>query len=131
MPKDYPNFESIISGFLSKLELATKSDVQSLMARIDHLEQIIASVANETNNQFSRKKNSSIPNQRISDHVLEILRTNKDPMTYSELKEVSGFDEKSLRNAIYRLNKLGRIETIRRGQYTIPINKQDPNSNDS
>ena len=129
MPKEYPNFESLISGFLSKLELATKSDVRSLMERIDHLEQMIASVANGSNVRPIRKT-KAMPTQRISDQVLEILGKSKSPMTYAQLKESSGFDEKSLRNVIYRLNKLGRIKTVRRGQYTI-ANKQDNKSNDS
>jgi predicted transcriptional regulator len=123
MPKEYPNFETLISGFLSKLELATKSDVHSLMERIDQLEQMIASVGTKSNIRPIQKTKAA-PNQRISDQVLDILSKSNSPMTYAQLKEVSNFDEKSLRNVIYRLNKLGRIETVKRGQYTI-ANKQD------
>jgi uncharacterized protein with PhoU and TrkA domain len=130
MPKEYPNFESLISGFLSKLELATKSDVHSLMERIDHLEQMIASVTIDSDTQKMQKIKTVATNQRLSDQVLEIMKKNESPMTYAQLKQVSDFDEKSLRNVIYRLNKLGRIKTVRRGLYTIP-NKQDKDSNDS
>jgi hypothetical protein len=129
MPKEYPNFESLISSFLVKLDLATKSDVQSLMERIDHLEQIIESIAKMSNNKPIHKTKAG-QSQRVSDQVLEILGKNKVPMTYTELKEISSLDEKSLRNVIYRLNKLGRIETVKRGQYIIS-NQQDNNHNDS
>jgi len=129
MPKEYTNFESLISGFLSKLELATKSDVQSLMERIDHLEQMIASVATDSGIR-KKQESKSAANQRISEQVLEILSNKDSPMTYAQLKEVSDFDEKALRNVIYRLNKLGRIETVRRGQYKM-AKKQDNKSNDS
>jgi len=129
MPKEYPNFESLISSFLSKLDLATKSDVRSLMERIDHLEQIIASVANASHIKPVRTTKAG-PSQRISDQVLDILGKHKAPMMYTEIKDISGLDEKSLRNVIYRLNKLGRIETVKRGQYKI-ANKQDNNHNDS
>jgi uncharacterized protein (UPF0335 family) len=130
MPKDYPNFESLISGFLGKLELATKSDVQSLMERIDHLEQMIVTVANNDGTHGNRKIKPAAPNLRISDKVLEIFGQSESPLTYAQLKDISGFDEKSLRNVIYRLNKLGRIKTVKRGQYTI-ANKQEEKSNDS
>ena len=130
MPKDYPNFESLISGFLGKLELATKSDVQSLMERIDHLEQMIVTVANNDGTHGNRKIKPATPNLRISDKVLEIFGQSESPLTYAQLKDISGFDEKSLRNVIYRLNKLGRIKTVKRGQYTI-ANKQEEKSNDS
>jgi len=130
MPKDYPNFESIISGFLSKLELATKSDVHSLMNRIDDLEQLIESVVKNSDIRPVRTKKTNLANPRISDQIIDILGKNGSPMTYAQLKEISGFDEKSLRNVIYRLNKLGRIETVRRGHYKIS-NSQDKKLNDS
>jgi len=130
MPKDYPNFESLISGFLCKLELATKSDVRSLMERIDQLEQMIVSITNESTTHTNRKNKPAASNQRISDKVLEILGQCESPMTYAQLKDKSGVDEKSLRNVIYRLNKLGRITTVKRGQYTIANNQEDK-SNDS
>jgi len=124
MPKEYPNFESLISGFLSKLELATKSDVQSLMDRIDHLEQMIASVVSDSDSPLNRKVKGNISSHRISEQVLEILKNSTSPMTYAQLKDSSGLDEKPLRNVIYRLNKLGRIQTVKRGQYTY-AKKQD------
>ncbi|KPA17251.1 hypothetical protein MHK_002523 [Candidatus Magnetomorum sp. HK-1] len=121
MPKDYPNFESLVSSFLSKLDLATKSDVHSLMDRIDQLEKLIATVAENTEKNISMNKpGQQLTNQSISDQVLEILKASDTPMTYAQLRNVSGLDEKPLRNVIYRLNKLGRIETIKRGQYSIP-----------
>jgi transcription initiation factor IIE alpha subunit len=130
MPKDYPNFESLISSFLSKLELATKSDVHSLMKRIDHLEELIESAAKNSGIQPIQTTKSSMSNPRISDQVLDILGKSDSSMTYAQLKEISGFDEKSLRNVIYRLNKLGRIKTVRRGHYKIS-NNQEKKSNDS
>jgi len=124
MPKEYPNFESLVSGFLSKLELATKTDVQSLMDRIDQLEQMILSVAGESEKQ-SLLQSNAMSHQSISDQVVEILKQNNEPMTYAELKQTSGLDEKPLRNVIYRLNKLGRIETVKRGLYAIPQEKDN------
>jgi len=119
MPKDYSNFESLVSAFLSKLDLATKSDVHSLMDRIDHLETMIESVVESTEKNISMKK-QKLSNQSISDQVIDILKSSETPLSYAQLRDISGLDEKPLRNVIYRLNKLGRIETIKRGQYSIP-----------
>jgi len=119
MSKDEKNVESFVSAFLNKLELATKTDVSCLMERIDHLEKLIASVAEKTSKSVQKISKNKISNQSISDQVLEILKNSKIAMSYAQLKETSGLDEKPLRNVIYRLNKLGKIETVKRGQYTI------------
>ncbi|MBF0452241.1 MAG: hypothetical protein HQK75_16180 [Candidatus Magnetomorum sp.] len=128
MPKEDKNLESFVSSFLNKLDLATKSDVLSLMDRIDHLEQLIASVA-EHSKKNSATRTSKLSSQNISDQILDVLNHHNDSMSFVRLKEVSGLDEKPLRNAIYRLNKLGKIKTLKRGLYT--INKEQETSPDA
>jgi len=119
MPKDDKNVESFVSAFLSKLDLATKSDVSRLMDRIDNLEQLIASVVEKTNKNNIKTSKTRTQNQSISDMVIDILKKSKTPLNYTQLKEKTGLQEKPLRNVIYRLNKLHKINTVKRGQYTI------------
>ena len=63
--------------------------------------------------KMNRKK-SSAP---ASDKVFEIIKRFKSGVGFADIQSRTGFDEKKLRNIIFRLNKFGRIERKSRGIY--------------
>jgi len=53
-----------------------------------------------------------------SDAVLKIIEKSRSGIEFPQLREKSGLDEKKLRNIIFRLTRLKKIKSIRRGVYT-------------
>jgi len=54
--------------------------------------------------------------------VLDVIRGSNTGLGFSEVKEKTGFDEKKLRNIIFRLNATNRIVRKSRGLYVIAKN---------
>jgi uncharacterized Zn finger protein len=52
-----------------------------------------------------------------SDAVLNIIRRYKKGIGFSQLKEKTGMEERTLRNTVFRLSKQGKIKPVRRGVY--------------
>jgi len=53
-----------------------------------------------------------------SNIVLEVIKeTGDEGVNFAEIKDKTGFDEKKIRNIIFRLNKLGKIKRKNRGIY--------------
>ena len=51
--------------------------------------------------------------------VLEIIKGSPDGIGIAEIKEQTGYDDKKLRNIIFRLNKMERITRVNRGTYKV------------
>jgi predicted transcriptional regulator of viral defense system len=53
-----------------------------------------------------------------SDTVLEIIKENgENGVNFAEILDKTRFDEKKIRNIVFRLNKLGKIRRKNRGLY--------------
>ncbi|HKL01071.1 MAG TPA: hypothetical protein VJ943_12535 [Desulfotignum sp.] len=111
------NWEGFIKMLLQRLDMPTKEDINTLHNRLDVLEQLIqqkqAIPKKQATGQPARRKSASAA-------VLEIIANHPDGTDFKTIKAATGFDEKKLRNIIFRLDRLGRIKRIRRGVYTTP-----------
>ena len=86
------------------------------MARLDSLEALVKQSALGTNNtriHYSRRKTALT----AVDIVLDTIKHSKQGLGFSEIQAKTGFDEKKIRNIIFRLNKIGKIKRKRRGVY--------------
>lgn len=54
-----------------------------------------------------------------SDTVLKIIRKHKKGIDVSELKDITGFNDKKIRNIVHRASKQGKIKRIGRGLYVM------------
>jgi len=52
-----------------------------------------------------------------SDKVLEAIASFKQGATFKKIKLATNFEDKKIRNIIFRLNKLERIKKVKRGVY--------------
>ena len=59
-----------------------------------------------------------IPVVTATDMVLGVTKKYKNGVGFKEIQSQTGFDEKKIRNIIFRLDKLGKIKRINRGIYT-------------
>jgi len=113
-PEFGTNWESFIKMFLNKLDIPTKEDIGFLHTRLDKLEQLLYQ------KQPGKKSKPVKPTPRkksASSIVLEVIANHPDGTNFKTIKAATGFNEKKLRNIIFRLDKIKRITRVKRGIY--------------
>jgi len=108
------NWEGLVKTLLQRLDMPTKEDINQLHARLDTLEQLIQQKPSETRRQ-PRKK--TVRRKSASALVLEMISRYPEGIDFKTIMKTTGFEDKKLRNIIYRLDSLGKIERVRRGSY--------------
>lgn len=108
------NWEGLIKMILSRLEIPTKEELHYLHQRLDKLEQLIyqkhsATKEAKTRQAGKRKSASSV--------VLDVIASYPKGTNFKTIKAATGFNDKKLRNIIFRLDKIKRIKRVRRGIY--------------
>lgn len=110
--KRNPSFDAMIKFFLKQYNIATKNDINRLAEKIDDLEKTISRIAGPQGSSTRRSKGKT-----ASDVVLNVIKEMKDGARLADIKSRTDYDEKKLRNIIYRLGKQGKITRKRRGIY--------------
>ena len=116
------SFDAMVKFFMQNYNIATKRDIDRLIAKVDHLEKLILSQQTVRRKPLSAKilggKTSSwkYP-MSASDAVYDIIKRFKNGVGFADIQARTDFNDKKLRNVIFRLNKLGRITRKRRGIY--------------
>lgn len=112
------SFDAMVKFFMNTYNIPTKQDIERLNNRLDRIERLIV---NASSLKKQRRNDSKGANKQpvfsASDHVLEIVQRYKDGVGFAELQLQTGYDEKKLRNIIFRLNKRGKIRRKDRGVY--------------
>ena len=108
------NWESFVKMLLHRLDIPTKEDINNLHLRLDKLEQLIyqkqPDAKRETKQRTTRRKSASAI-------VLEVIANHPNGTNFTTIKAATGFDDKKLRNIIFRLDKIKKIHRITRGIY--------------
>ena len=108
------NWEGFIKMLLSRLDIPTKEDIFSLHARLDKIEHLLyqkhPAVKTNRTKPVARKKSASSV-------VLSVIADHKKGTNFKTIKETTGFNDKKLRNIIFRLDKIKRIKRVKRGIY--------------
>jgi hypothetical protein len=101
---------------MQNYEIPTKHDVDRIIARLDQLEALIRSRIEKVSSAKSKalRRRGSMT---AVDTVLDIIRRSDQGIGFAEIQAKTGFDEKKIRNIIFRLNKAGTIRRRRRGIY--------------
>lgn len=115
------SFDAMVKLFIRNYDIPTRKDVDMLMAKLDRLESLIKSGAHGgattagTGPAAQRKKNSKAGT--ASETVYEIIKSSRTGVGFADIRTKSGYGEKKVRNAIYRLHSMGRITRQSRGVY--------------
>ncbi|GBC63585.1 hypothetical protein DENIS_4583 [Desulfonema ishimotonii] len=112
---------TLVRVFMRDYNIPTKKDVDRLMNRLDRLEFLLRKVAEAHPDRSRSGKDKAVgagPGA-ASDLVLAVISEFRDGVGFSEIQKRTGFGEKKLRNIIFRLNKIGKIERISRGIYIV------------
>lgn len=113
--KSSNTFDSIIKSFLNEYRIATTSDLSRIIERLDRIERLISKTATETGR--SRKGAEGGRLTSASSVVLSVIKDSREGADFSYIKNKTGYDDKKLRNIIFRLNKIGKIKRLDRGVY--------------
>jgi hypothetical protein len=118
------SFDAMVKFFMQYYGIPTKKDIEKLMNKMDRLEKLIkASTApgksrRVAGGRTARGKASSRGSAKTaSDMALEVIKRFKKGAGFAEIQERTGFEDKKLRNVIFRLHKVGKIVRKRRGIY--------------
>ena len=118
------SFDAMVKFFIQHYNIPTKRDVDKLIERMDRLEKAIktSNLYNESSHISRPKSSKASPSaSRSADSstgvVLEVIKRFKKGVGFSEIRKRTDFDEKKLRNIIYRLHKTKKIVRKSRGIY--------------
>ena len=115
------SFDAMVKLFIRNYDIPTRKDVDMLMAKLDRLESLIKSLALAgkgspgTNVGAQGRKNSKAGT--ATETVYQIIKRSRSGVGFTEIRAKTGFAEKKVRNAIYRLHSMGRITRKSRGVY--------------
>ncbi len=116
-----PSFDAMVKFFQQHYNFATKQDINLLVDKIEQLEKSIkeAFLAPQQTGRTktAKKKKAPLSKQSASDTVLDVIIDAKTGINFTQIKAKTGFEDKKLRNIIYRLGKLGKIKNKKRGIY--------------
>ena len=115
--------DTMVRFFLKYYDIPTKKDVDKIIARIDRLEKLVLNVSSLQGKRMRGVGRRGSPGQTLpvvtaTDMVLDVTKKNKNGVGFKEIQSQTGFNEKKIRNIIFRLDKLGKIKRINRGIYT-------------
>ncbi len=115
------SFDAMVKFFMHNYQIPTKNDLEKLMSKIDRLEKLMETILDNKNLKHSGKNNinkvANLSPLTAQDTVLDVIKRFKNGVGFKDIQDKTGFEEKKLRNIIYRLNSLGQIERISRGKY--------------
>jgi len=116
-------FDAMVKFFLHQYDIPTKKDVEKLYNRMDRLEKLIRAGQTKSSRKGPGKTGASEAKKgekslTASDVVYGIIKRSKKGLKISDIKFKTGFEDKKLRNILFRLHSLGRIKRLSRGIYT-------------
>jgi hypothetical protein len=122
MTKKSVSFDAMVKFFMRQYNIPNKRDIDKLMTKLDRLETLVTNSPAKGKAIGSRDSRARIqsgrPGMTASDTVLEIIKEmGDDGASFSEIQDKTGFEEKKIRNIVFRLNKLDKIRRRSRGIY--------------
>ncbi len=113
------SFDAMVKFFLQNYKIPTKKDIDRLEKRITQLEKLIRTTA-----AAGRTRPPAAPGRNAKgtatamDIVYNVVRRARNGASFQYIQTKTGFDDKKVRNIIFRLNKLEKIKRQSRGVYT-------------
>lgn len=110
------NFEGLIKILMNRFDIPTRKDIGDLHNKLDKLEQLLyqRQPAGEKQSRKSAPKRKS-----ASSIVLDVIANHPKGTNFKTIKAATGFDDKKIRNIIFRLEKIKKIKRVKRGIYKI------------
>ena len=105
--------------FISKTLLDLSQKVEDMQKKVDERKKLLKKQKAKSIKKIPRKKNivtKTAPPTSI-DNIFSIIKRSKKGISTKDLMKKTGYERKSISNAIYKLTKQGKIKTVSRGVY--------------
>ena len=115
------SFDAMVKFFMHNYDIPTKKDVDKLNARLDRIEKMLnAFCAGHVNTGRSAGKfTRGRTGMTAFEQVYQVIKDYNQGVGIAEIKLRTGFDDKKIRNIIFRLNKIEKIKRKSRGIYVV------------
>ena len=111
------SFDAMVKFFIQNYGIPTKKDIDRLEARIDRIEQLLKTTPARGSRAGKPAPGEKGPPVTALETVLDIIKRSRDGSSFKDIQNKTGYDDKKIRNVIFRLHKMGHIERKRRGIY--------------
>jgi hypothetical protein len=109
------SFDAMVKFFMHNYNIPTKRDLDRINERLDRLEKLIKALPPQSR-RTAAKDDGATP-KSATDTVLDIIKRSQNGVAVAEVRKRTGYDDKKLRNIIFRLNKMEKITRVNRGRY--------------
>jgi len=115
------SFDAMVKLFIRNYDIPTRKDVDILVAKLDRLESLIKRGAHAGKGEAGAatapppRKNSMAGT--ASEIVYQTIKGARTGVGFADIRAKTGYGEKKVRNAIYRLHSMGKITRKSRGIY--------------
>jgi Fic family protein len=107
----------MVKFFMQNYNIPTKKDVDRLIAKLDRIENLLRASTSigpySVKNKISQRKTALT----AIDIVYDVIKRSRNGLSFAEIQAKTGFEDKKIRNIIFRLNKIGKIKRKSRGIY--------------
>ncbi|UCF90048.1 MAG: hypothetical protein JSW39_17335 [Desulfobacterales bacterium] len=111
------SFDAMVKFFMQNYDIPTKKDVDKLLGRLDRLGNLIRTSVSL--GDYRGRPRSARPRTSLTafETVLDLIKRSKEGLGFAEIQAKTGFEDKKIRNIIFRLNRIGKIKRVSRGIY--------------
>jgi hypothetical protein len=116
--------DAVIRFFLQYYSIPTKQDIEKLMKRMERLEAALKAArvpgrktAKSGATKGSSKKGRGRAKMTATERVISVMKRSPRGIDIAEMKKRTGFEDKTIRNIVFRLKKQGKIKRTGRGVY--------------
>ena len=110
-------FDAMVKFFMHNYKIPTKRDIERIESRLDRLEKLIKSIAPQS--RRSVPKGDILAPKSATDIVFDFIKLKDNGVGIPEIREHTGYNDKKLRNIIFRLNRMKKIKRVSRGNYKV------------
>ncbi len=111
------SFDAMVKFFIQNYNIPTKNDFDKLQARLDQIERLLKSAPPPGRNAPKIKgADKSAPTTAL-DVVFDVIKRFDNGSSFKDIQVKTGYDDKKIRNVIFRLNKMEKIKRKSRGIY--------------
>ena len=115
--------DAVIRFFLQYYNIPTKQDIEKLMKRMERLEAALKAARvpgrKTTGVKGAAKKGRGRAKMTATERVISVMKRFPKGIGIAEMKKKTGFEDKTIRNIVFRLSKQRTIRRTGRGVYTL------------
>ncbi len=118
-------FDQSIERAVKKAVKPINEEVKTLVRKVTSLNNQIKRLSQKIQNMPAGGGDRNFRGSASSRIESEIMKKGgKIGLSFSDIKDATGYDDKKIRNILFRLHKLDRIQRARRGKYVVVPKKQ-------